>query len=195
MNHITNKTPTNLHYPEKSVFMKAVITQNFWTFHLGVQESVNVPIWIYVVFQKSDRQHDQSLNNDTFYRMSLTSAQYIIGTEKYPYNATLSNYDDDDYSQGYGQTKETFRALIKDNILQPYISEDDFGSSNDGDNNCDIIQSFDKRYQKNFENCQSVEVEFKFDDVVPANVIDMINISFVRSIFLLGCLGLKLVYK
>ena len=46
MIQIKNKTPTNLHYPEKSVFMKEVNTQNFWTFELGTQEGVNVPIWI-----------------------------------------------------------------------------------------------------------------------------------------------------
>ena len=29
MNQITKKMPTNIHYPEKSVFMKEVNTQNF----------------------------------------------------------------------------------------------------------------------------------------------------------------------
>ena len=43
----------------------------------------------------------------------------------------LINYDDDDdNSQGYAQTKEAVRALTKDDILQPYISDDDFRSSN-----------------------------------------------------------------
>ena len=32
---ITNKTPTQIQYPERSVFMKEVNTQNFWTFELG----------------------------------------------------------------------------------------------------------------------------------------------------------------
>ena len=95
---IKNKTPTNLHYPERSVFMKEVNTQNFWTFELGTQEGVNVPIWIFVAFQQHDRQHDQTLNNDTFYRMPVSSCQCIIWTEKYPDNATLLIYDDDDYS-------------------------------------------------------------------------------------------------
>ena len=93
---IKNKTPTNLHYPERSVFMKEVNTQNFWTFELGTQEGVNVPIWVFVAFQQHDRQHDQTMNNDTFYRLPVSSAQCIIGTEKYPDNAILLNYDDDD---------------------------------------------------------------------------------------------------
>ena len=38
-------------------------------------------------------------------------------------------YDDDDYSQGYTQTKEFFRVLTKDDIHQPYISDHDFRSS------------------------------------------------------------------
>ena len=32
---ILNKTPTQIQYPERSVFMKEVNTQNFWTFELG----------------------------------------------------------------------------------------------------------------------------------------------------------------
>ena len=32
--------------------MKEVSTQNFWTFELGTQEGVNVPIWIYAVSNK-----------------------------------------------------------------------------------------------------------------------------------------------
>ena len=147
-NQIKNKTP-NLHYPEKSLFMKEVNTQNFWTFELGTQEGVNVPIWIYVVFQQSDRQHDQNLNNDAFVRMPVTSAQFIIGTEKYPDNAILLNYNDNDYSQGYGQTKEAFKAVTKDDILQPYISEKDYRSSNDGNNISHNVHVLDIRYQKN----------------------------------------------
>ena len=167
---IKHKTPTNLHYPERSVFMKEVNTRNFWTFELGTQEGVNVPIWIIVGFQQSDRQHDQKLNNDTSYRPPVTSAQCIIGTGKYPDSAILLNYNDGDYSQGYVQIKEAFKALTKDDILQPYISEDDFRSSNEGDNIGYNIHCFDVRYQKNYESGQSVKVEFKFDGVIPAGI-------------------------
>ena len=47
---ILNKTPTEIEYPERSVLMKEVNTQNFWSFELGTQESNIVPIWIFVVF-------------------------------------------------------------------------------------------------------------------------------------------------
>ena len=50
-NQISEKTPTKLLYAEKSVSMKKVNSQKFWTFELGTQEGVNVPIWIYVGFQ------------------------------------------------------------------------------------------------------------------------------------------------
>ena len=113
MNQIVKKTPTNFHYPVRSVFMKQVYMQLFWSFELGVQENTNVTIWIYVVSEQNDRQHDQNLNNDTFYRMPVTSAQCNIGTERYPDSAIFLNYDDDYFSQGYGQIKEGFRALTK----------------------------------------------------------------------------------
>ena len=66
MGQIVDKKPTELRNVERSVFMKEVKSQNFWTFELGTQEGINVPIWIIVGFQQSDRQHDQNLNNDTF---------------------------------------------------------------------------------------------------------------------------------
>ena len=118
---IMNKTPTQIQYPETSVFLKQVNTQNFWTFELGTQEGINIPTWIFVVFQQNDRQHDQNSNNDTFVRLPVISAQVVIGTERCPDSGILLKYDDDDYAQGYGQIKEAFRALTKDDILQPYI--------------------------------------------------------------------------
>ena len=81
MTQIKKNTPTQLNYIERSVFMKEVNTQNLCTFELGTQECVNVPVWIFVAFQQNDRQNDQNLNNDTFYRPLATSAQCIMGTE------------------------------------------------------------------------------------------------------------------
>ena len=170
MTQIKKNSPTLLHYPERSVFMKEINTQNLWTFELGTQEGINVPIWIFVAFQQNDRQNDQNLNNDTFYRPLVTSTQCIIGREKYPDSGILLNYDDDNYSQGYGQIKEAFKALTKDNLLQQYISEHDFRSNNDGDNIGYNIYAFHIRYQKNFESSQPIKVEFKFDGVVPAGI-------------------------
>ena len=80
------KSPTNVHYPEESVFMKEVNTESFWTFELGTREGINVPIWICIGFQRSDRQHDQKLTNDTSVRLPVISAECIIGNEKYPDN-------------------------------------------------------------------------------------------------------------
>ena len=83
MTQIKQKTPTNLHYPERSVFMKEVNTQNFWTFELGTQEGINLPIWIFVAIQQMDRQNDQDLNNDTFVRLPVISAQ-VVRNRKVP---------------------------------------------------------------------------------------------------------------
>ena len=170
MNQITKKTPTELHYPEKSVFMKEVNTQNFWPCELVTQESINVLIRFYVVFQQNDRQRDQNMNNDSFYRMPVTTAQCFIGNEKHPDSDIFLNYNDDDYSQGYGKIKQAIKALTNDNILQLYIVEDDFITSIDGDNIGDNIHSSDIQYQKNFEAGQSVKVEFKLGGVVPARI-------------------------
>ena len=168
---ILSKTPTELRYVERSVFMKEVNNQNLWNFELGSHENMNVPIWVIICFQQRDRQDSQNLNNDTFCRLPVVSAQGIIGTEKYPDAGILLNYDDDDYSQGYHQIKEAFRALTKDDILQPYISEADFRRSNVAANDIGYnLYVFDIRYQKNFTNSQPIKVEFKFEGVVPNDI-------------------------
>ena len=167
---ILSKTPTELQYVERSVFMKEVNTQNLWTFELGSQEGINVPIWFMVGFQQRDRQEAQNLNNDTFYRRLVTSAHCIIGTEKYPDSAILLNYDDYDYSQRYGPIEEAFRALTKDDILKPCISDNFFRSSNNGYDIGYNLYVFDKGYQKNQENAQPIEVEFKFSENVTAGI-------------------------
>ena len=99
--------------------MKEVTRQNLWNFELGSQESINVPVRIMIGFHQQDKGDFQILNNDTFCRVPVTSCQCIIGTEKYPHAGILFNYDDDGYSQGYGQIKETFRALTGGDIRQP----------------------------------------------------------------------------
>ena len=168
---ILSKTPTELRYVERSVFMKEVTNQNVWNFELGSHENMNVPIWIIIGFQQRDRQDSQNLNNDTFCRLPVVSAQSIIGTEKYRDAGIFLNYEDDDYSQGYHQIKEAFRALTKDDILQPYISEADFRRSNAAVNDIGYkLYVFDIRYQKIFTNSQPIKGEFKFDGVVPNDI-------------------------
>ena len=168
---ILSKTPTELRYVERSVFMKEVNNQNVWNFELGSQENMNVPFLIIIGFQQRDRQDSQNLNNDTFCRLPVVSAECIFGTEKYPDAGILLNFDDDDYSQGYHQIKEAFKALTKDNILQPYISDDNFTTSNAAANDVGYnLYVFDIRYQKDFTNSQPIKVEFKFDGVVPNDI-------------------------
>ena len=79
---ILSKTPTELRYVERSVFMKEVNNQNVWNFELGSNENMNVPIWIIIGFQQQDRQDSQNLNNDTLCRLPVVSAQCIVGTER-----------------------------------------------------------------------------------------------------------------
>ena len=127
---ISSKTPTKFRYIERSVFMEEVNNQFLWKFEICGEESTNVSVWIIIGFQQKNRQDSQNLNNDTFCRIPVTSCQCITGTEGYPDSGMLLNYDDDDYSQGYGQTTEAFRALTKDDILQPCKSDHGFRSSN-----------------------------------------------------------------
>ena len=164
---IQRKTPTEPKNEERSLFIKNKNPQSFWNFELGTQEVINVPIRIFVGFQEVDRQNSQNLNNDTFCRPPVTSAHVVIGKERYPDNSVLINYDNDVYPQAYGQIKEAFKALKQDEFLQPYISEHDIRSSNDGDNIAYGLHVCDLRYQKNIESAEPSKVEFKFQQTSP----------------------------
>ena len=89
---------------------------------------------------------------------------------KKPDSAILLNCDHDGCSLGYGQMKEAFIALIKDDFFQPCISEDDFRSSDDGSIIGYNLYVFDIRYQKMFEIAQPIKVEFKCLENVPAGI-------------------------
>ena len=88
-NQILSKTPAEFIYVERTVFVKEVNNQSLWTFELGSQESMNVPVWIIIGFQQRDRQDSRSLNNDTFCWLPVVSAPCFIGSEKYRYTNNL----------------------------------------------------------------------------------------------------------
>ena len=75
--------------------MKQVNTQNLLNVELGTQEGIKVSIWKIVGFRQRERQDSQKLNNGTFYRPAVTSAQCFIGVDKYSNSAILINYNDD----------------------------------------------------------------------------------------------------
>ena len=52
------------------------------------------------------------------------------GSEKFPDSGINCNYAIDKYSQAYGEVVSCFRHSAKDNILQPYITQKDFVTSN-----------------------------------------------------------------
>ena len=78
---ISSEISTELRYVERSILMKEVNTRNFWTLELGTQDEINVPILNIVGFQQRDRQDSQNLNNVTFFRPHVTSAQCVFGTK------------------------------------------------------------------------------------------------------------------
>ena len=96
--------------------MKEVNKQDHCNSKFGSQENMKVPIWKIIGFQQRDEQDSRNLNNkkmnnDSFCRLVVTTAQCIIDTEKHLDIGIILNYDDDDYTQGYSKIKEKFGAL------------------------------------------------------------------------------------
>ena len=104
---ILSKVASDVQHRERSLFMKEVNTQLLWSFELGTQEGINVPIWIIIGFQQRDRRDPPNLNEHTCHRPPVTSAQLIIGTENYLDSGILLNYNNDEKKPGLSQIKET----------------------------------------------------------------------------------------
>ena len=110
----------------------------------------------------------RSSNNDTFYKTPVGKCQCISGTEKFLDARRLLKNDDDDYSQPFGQTREVFGTLTKDDIPKPCISLDNFRSSNIRVDDVGYnLFVFDMRCQQNFTVFQPIQVELKNVGVVP----------------------------
>ena len=124
------------------------------------------------------------MNNDTFYRTPVASAQCIFGTEKCPDSGIFLNYDDDNFFQSYSQTKEIFKALTENDLLQPYIADHDSSSTNinsAGEDDVSVefnLYVFDKRYQKYLESVQPIKVEFKFSE---SNLVEIYGFALVLT--------------
>ena len=99
-------------------------------------------------FQQRDRQNSQNSNNDTFSRRVVTISQCIYVTEKHLDGGTILSYADHDYSQSFNQTKEAFRALTREDLVQPYKSVYDFRSPSHGIDAGNNFYVFEICYQK-----------------------------------------------
>ena len=69
-----------------------------------------------------------------------------------------------------GQIKEAFRALTKNDIPLPYISDNNFRSSNNVNDIGYKFYVFDISYQKNLESAQPIQVECIFSEHVYAGI-------------------------
>ena len=79
--HIVSGAPTELPHIERSIFIKEVNTGKTWSFELGIESGINVPIDALVDFEERNRIGHQCVNNDVFSRCTVWRAECNIGTE------------------------------------------------------------------------------------------------------------------
>ena len=175
LRNIESKTSTELTYIKRSSYVKDVTTENNWTFELFVGDGIDVPIFVIVGFMQKDQFNQQHQNNDTFYRPSVVNVfigQCNIGSEKLPDAGINCDYAIDKYSQAYGEIVSCFRHLAKDNILQPYITQKDFVTTNNypGGNPGYNLYVFDIRHHQDYSSAQTIKVRFDFRPAVPAAI-------------------------
>ena len=79
--------------------MKDVTTENNSGFELGIEDGIDLPIYVIVGFMHRHQFNQQHQNINTFYRPSVVNAQCIFVSEKFPDARTNCNYK---YTQAYG---------------------------------------------------------------------------------------------
>ena len=87
-----------------------------WTFELGLQSGVDVPIYVMVGFLQRHQLHQRQRNNDTVYRPTVVNAQCKISIEKYSDEGMNCTYVIDKNSKARGKIVSCFRPLAKDKI-------------------------------------------------------------------------------
>ena len=98
------------------------------------------------------------------------NAQCIIGSEKILDWGKNCIYAIDKNSQAYGEIVSCFRHLANDNILQPYITQKDFVTSNnypDGNPGYNLYV-FYFRHHQDYSSDQPKKARFDFRLTVPA---------------------------
>ena len=170
LGQIVSRTATELPYIEGSFYMKNVTIENNWTFELGVGDGIDKPFYIIVGFMQRDEFNQQHQDNDTFYRPSVVNAQCTVGREKFLGAGIICNFAMAEYSQTYGEIVSCFRHSAKNIILQLYITQKAFLTSNNypGGNPGYNVYVSDNHHHQDFSSAQNIRVRFDFRPVVPA---------------------------
>ena len=109
---ILNKEPTELKFLERTVFRKNVDTNNNWIFELGQSENLN-PVYIIVGFMRQNKFNSQTQNNSVFDTLPIIQAQTKIGSENFPENAILCNYNRYNYCEAYYEIENFFKMYTQ----------------------------------------------------------------------------------
>ena len=162
MDQILNKEPTELYYIERTVFRKDVNTNNNWTFELGMSGE-STPTWVCVAFQARNKVNSQTHDNSTFDQLPVSSAVCRIGSENYPDNGIVCDYDRNNYYEAYNEIESFFRNHTETNFLKPFIDIQKFRTNY-------TFYIFDITKQKEHFAAQPIRLEFKFNAAI--NVAD-----------------------
>ena len=146
-----SRSLTKLTHIKRSVHNQKVIIGNDWKFEFEVEKVPDVPFSVKVGFMQRQQLHQQGHNDDTFYQPTFSNALGIIGDEKSPDAGTKCDYEHDKISQTNIEILSCFRQLTIHNLLQTYLSQKDYETSNDHlakDRLGYSSNAFDIRYQK-----------------------------------------------
>jgi hypothetical protein len=153
---LADKSTTTMSYIQKYVTEKLVNTSSNWSFELGVEAGLDIPIYVIVGFQSQARQGpSQTANNGVFDQLDIISASVKIGSERYPDNSINLDYDRNNYNDAYEAIKRIKEEHFGVKELPPLINYKEFKDLYN-------IYVFDIRNQKEHLSAQQITINFQF---------------------------------
>lgn len=154
--HVNNNNLTNMSYIERVMSTKSVNGNNTWTFELGVEAGMDIPIYVIVGFQTATRMGpSQEQNNGIFDRLDVIGASLKIGSERYPDNEMQIDYNRNNYVQPYDELKRFKKEYIGEQSLGPFVTYKEFKDLYN-------LYVFDIRNQKEHLSAQQIQIKFQF---------------------------------
>ena len=154
--HVNNNKLTNMSYIERVMSTKSVDSNSNWTFELGVEAGMDIPIYVIVGFQTAARiGPDQTQNNGVFDILDVIGASLKIGSERYPDNEMQIDYNRNNYDEPYNELKRFKKEYIGEQSLPPFITYKEFKDLYN-------LYVFDIRNQKEHLSAQQLQIKFQF---------------------------------
>ena len=160
-------------FTQNSYTTKPINANRKWTFEIGQETSIDIPLQIIVGFQSIERLQSQTQNNGVFDQLNITSAQCRIGTDRYPDQPYTLDYTRNKYNDAYEAVRNYYYDFMEGKS-SPYLTFKDLKTLYP-------FLLFDLRAQKEYLASQPIYIDIEFAEGFDAVGGDYMGIAVSSS--------------